>query len=61
MEVEPMSTHGRELLEFIQEIRALSTQLADLLGAADKVMDEDGWERATAQNIAYGSSSQSLE
>ena len=56
-----MSTHGRELLAFIQEIRALSKQLADLLGAADKLMVEEGWERATAQNIAHGSSSQSLD
>jgi hypothetical protein len=61
MEVEPMSTHGRELLAFVQEIRTLSTQLADLLGAADKLMAEESWERATAQNIAHGSSSQSLD
>lgn len=56
-----MNTQGRELLAFVQEIRTLSTQLADLLGAADKLMTDESWERATAQNIAHGSSSQSLD
>lgn len=56
-----MSKQGQELLAFVQEIRTLSTQLADLLGAADKLMADDSWERATAQNVAYDSSSQSLD
>lgn len=62
MEVVPVTTsQGVELLRFVQEIRKLCSQLADLLGTSDKFMSDAGWEIATAQNIAYASPSQSLD
>jgi hypothetical protein len=61
LEVAVMTTSGKELLGFVREIQRFAAQVADLLGHVDKLMDGDGWELATSQNIAYASPSQSLD
>jgi hypothetical protein len=56
-----MTTTGEELLSFVREIRRFSSQLASLLGTADKLMSEAGWELATSQNVALANPSASLD
>jgi hypothetical protein len=51
---------GGELLGFVREVKKFSVQLANLLAAADELMDADGWELATSQNIAFTAQSASL-
>jgi hypothetical protein len=58
LEVEQMT--GRDLVAFVRDIRTFAVQLADLLGTADKIMGDGGWELATAQNVAHGAATTSL-
>jgi len=39
-----MSTDGKVIFAFIQEIRKFCRQISELLGTADKLVGEEGWE-----------------
>lgn len=50
---------GVELLGFVQSVRRFCGQLADLLGAADRLVGQAGWD--SLSSVAYASSSASID